>query len=242
MTSLDQLKKAQFVMNEIVNGFFIADQRLALLMPLLEDKNLFSAWDGTPGVAAVTALRYSLYSSILLDVRAILFDTDDRAVNLEYVINGLKNDDFVAMLKTEFCKPPAVQFSGKNKQLMEADEKQIIDAYFAEKAKTFDDLLPHITRSFQHLKQSELASRIVSARNQMIAHRQIKTLEGERKLYNPQDFGLTWGDAQEIVRMSKQLIFDTNLLINNSSHAVGDFLSHHKEIANSFWSVIPRVE
>ena len=74
----EQVEKVEFVIREVVNGYFVAEQKLELLMPLLEDEALIHSWDETAGVRAAEALVFTLYMSVLSDMRALLFDPDKR--------------------------------------------------------------------------------------------------------------------------------------------------------------------
>lgn len=239
MSMKKQIEKFEFVIKEIINGYFVTDQKLALLSPLLEDKELFGKWDGTPGVGGVEALRLTLYMAVLADMRALLFDGDKRSASLEQVIEALRNEHFVKMIRQRFCKPPGVNVCGydDDEEMRKFVEEQVQAGHIEHAEESFDTLLPQTIQLFDDLKASELASRVDEARSKMISHNEIRTVGGERALYNPTDFGLKWGDAADIVIQSRDIIFNCNLLINNGSYDLDGFLGGHTEAANSFWAV-----
>ena len=70
----------------------------------------------------------------------------------------------------------------------------------------------------------------------MISHKEVRTLEGERQLYDASAFGLKWGDAEEIVNMAEKIIFDIALLINNTSWVLDNIIEAHQESAKSLWT------
>jgi len=230
----------RFVIKEIVNNYFVTDQKLALLKPLLDKESIFSSWDGTPGVKAVAAMRLTLYMAILSDMKSILFDTGGKTASMENVISALENKHFLNSIKNEYCKPIGVRVYGHDDdpEMKKLIEKQIHTQDIAKAEEHFTTLLPETIELFYSLKGSELAERVCDARNKMISHIEITTRDGERALYNPTDFGLKWNDARDIVEESKDIIFNSNLLINNSSYDLEDFLIGHKEAARSFWSVV----
>ncbi|MCE8001847.1 hypothetical protein HOP53_03245 [Halomonas sp. MCCC 1A11081] len=239
MSMKKKVEKFAFVITEIVNGYFVADQKLALLLPLLEDKELFGVWDGTAGVSGVEALRLTLYMAILSDMRALLFDNDKRAASLEQVVEALKNEHFVKVIRKRFCKPSGVKVLGHDddEEMRQFVEEQVQDQQIKDAEETFDRLLPQTIQLFDKLKASKLASRVSDARSKMISHKEIRTVDGQRALYNPTDFGLKWGDASDVVLQSRDIIFNCNLLINNSSYDLDSFLGGHKKAASSFWGV-----
>jgi hypothetical protein len=239
MSVKKQVEKFQFVIKEIINGYFVTDQKLALLLPLLDDEELFGKWDGTAGVNGVKALRLTLYMAVLADMRALLFDGDKHSASLEQVIGALRNEHFVKILRQKFCNPPGVNVCGydDDEQLRKLVEKQVQADHTSSAEQLFDNLLPETIRLFDELEDSDLACRVDEARSKMISHNELRTVRGERGLYNPTDFGLKWRDAADIVLQSRNIIFNCNLLINNSSYDLDSFLDSHNEAANSFWSV-----
>ncbi len=240
MTIKKQIEKSDDVINEIINSFFVVDQKLALLKPLLEDKELMPTWDNTPGVRAIEALRLTIYMAILSDMRAILFDTYDTSASIENLLSAFTNDAYVKALKTKFSKPLKVIVvnHGDDPKKKAWVTKQIQEDHTAREEKRFDELLLKTTSQFKEIKNSNLYERVNNARNKMISHKDIRTLDGERGLYNPIDFGLKWGDANDIVEKGKEVIFNSNLLITNSLFDLDSFLGGHKEAAESFWSVV----
>ena len=239
MSMKKQIDKFEFVIKEIINGYFVTDQKLALLLPLLEDKELFGKWDGSAGVSGVEALRLTLYMAVLADMRALLFDNDKRAASLEQVIEALKNEHFIKMIRQKFCKPPGVRVCSHDddEEMRKLIEQQVQSEHIKHAEESFDSLLPETIQLFEKLKASELASRVDGARSKMISHKEIRNADGERALYNPTDFGLKWSDATDIVLQSRDIIFNCNLLINNGSYDLDSFLGGHKEAASSFWGV-----
>jgi len=238
MTIKEQIKKNETVINEIVNSYFVTDQKLAILKPLLEDENLIPTWGNTPGVRALEALRLTIYMAILSDMRAILFDTKDNTASIENVISAFNNKGYVKAAREKYSKPLNTIITGHDDdpEIKSWVKQQIEESHTAEAIEHFDSLLPETITLFDKLKDSDLCNRVNNARNKMISHKDIRSVDGERGLYNPTEFGLKWGDANDIVDKGKEIIFNINLLISNSSYDLDSFLGGHVEAANSFWS------
>ena len=81
-----------------------------------------------------------------------------------------------------------------------------------------------------------LITRVINARSKMISHKEIRTVDGERTLYNPTDFGLKWHDAQNIMSEAKEIIFNCNYLIHHNSYDLNGFQNSHRNAASIFWS------
>jgi hypothetical protein len=242
MSMKKKVKKMEFVIEEIINGYFVTYQKLALLSPLLGDKELVGKWDGTPGVDGFETLRLTLYMAVLSDMRALLFDGQEQSASLKNVIDALRNEHFVKMIRDRFCKPPGVWANvcghddGEEKR--KSVEKQVQTDHVKHRKERFDTLRSQTIELFDHLTNSELSKRVMDARDKMISHNDIRSVGRKRARYNPTDFGLKWKDAAEIVSLSQDIIFKCNLLINDSSYLVDDFLCSYKESANSFWAVV----
>lgn len=244
MTLKKQIEKYEFVIQTIVNNYFVAHQKVFLLQPLLEDEELFGLWNHTHGVNAVEALRMTLYTAVLSDMRAILFDGDKRTASLEHVIESLRNKQFSMAVRENYIQPPPSKVLGHDDDLemQELIERSGREMHLKTASEQFDRLLPETIQAFDELKSSELAERVDTARSKIISHKEFKTIDGERRLYNPEDFGLKWGDAKEIVEMSEVIIFNVNLLINCSSYDLESFFSAHKLSADSFWSITKQIK
>ncbi|MBO6871978.1 MAG: hypothetical protein JJ882_15300 [Balneola sp.] len=242
MSSSKQLDKLKFIAKKSISNYFEIYQSVALLVPLLEDENLFQSWKGTPGIDAVSSLQWTLYMSIIADMRALLFDTDDRVASLANVIKPLVNTHLIEQLRADFCDPPGIQVGGHDEDpaLKALVKKQIQEGHIKSKKQEFDELVPRCQKCFKEIKESDLGRRVENARNKLIAHNEMRTDNGERRSYNPKDFGLKWGDAQEVVLAAKKLVFDINLLINNSSYDVDGFRKILDDRAKHFWERVER--
>ena len=234
----EQVEKIEFVIKEIVNGYFVAEQKLALLTPLLEDEVLIHSWDESAGVRGAEALVFTLYMAVLSDMRALLFDPDKRTASLEHVVSVFGNQHSVKLLRETFTAPEEVTVIGHDddNSMKNSIEKYVNAEHSKQTGEEFDVLLTKTVEKYSTLKDSELAQRVISARSKMISHKEIRTVDGERALYNPTDFGLKWHDAQNIMLEAKEIIFNCNYLIHCGSYDLDGFKKGHTDAANSFWS------
>ena len=236
MSIEERVKKCRFSIKGIVNSYFVADQNLKLLLPLLNDETVYSTWDYGEGVEGVSAMRMALYSHILSDMRAIMFDNDKKVASIHNVISALKDNVAINKIKNDFCKPTGVTVCGNHspkeeKSIIETIQKEDID----QKSNLFDEKLDEVIKQYECLKSSKLGIRVNTARSKMISHKQLTTIEGQRKLFDASDFGLKFSDAKDFVEASKEIIFGANLLLLNSSYDLKGFLGHHDLVSDKFW-------
>jgi hypothetical protein len=233
----DRVEKCRFMIKGIVNSYFVSDQNLKLLQPLLTDENLYSTWDFGEGVDGVAAMRMALYSHVLSDMRAIMFDPGKNVTSMKKIIAALECNVASKIIKESFCTPTGVNVCG---DYSSEDEQSIIESIQKEeveqKESLFDKTKEPVLPQFYELENSDLGRRIDAARSKIISHKQVTTIEGKRKLFDASDFGLKFSDAKDIVEESKAIIFDTNLLLLNGSYDLKEFLGHHDLVATKFWS------
>ena len=232
-----QIDKLIFINKGVISDYFIADQNWQLLSPLLFDKEVYSRWDHTEGVDGVKVIRMALYTRIITDLCAILFDRDKRSGSILKVISALEDKAVVKELRKRFCMPTGVTIVN---DLDESETlcltKQIQQEEIIRKENTFDRVLPEVISGYKKLEESELAQRIKSARSKIYAHKEIQTVDGERKYYDGGEFGLTYRDAEKALDETREIIFNSYLLLTNSSYSLDSFLNHHTKVANEYWS------
>ncbi|GHC17038.1 hypothetical protein [Aidingimonas halophila] len=238
MTISQQKKKIEHLAEAIVGKYFMADQERALMEPIVSDESIIKHWDNSLAAHGLEALRMSLYMSVLSAMNSLLFDNYAKTASLYNVCKMLEDERLVGLLREAYCKP--LEINHLNDDLDEEAKRVIetsINAEHRELASDdFDQRLKAVREGYERLCKSSLAERVQNARDRMVAHYQVTSLEGERRLYNPADFGLKWGDASEIMAQAKVIIFDVPLIVSGRWYCVDDYVLGHKDIAAQFWN------
>ncbi|WP_290699180.1 hypothetical protein [Amphritea sp.] len=233
----DRIDKLIFINEGVISDYFIVDQNWQILAPLLKDENIYSRWDHSYGVDGVNVIRIALYTRIISELHSILFDNDKKSGSIKNVIVGLQDKGVIKELRKRFCSPSGVNVVG---EYSESETQRIIENIQLEdikrKEEAFDRILPEVITSYENLETSELAVRIKTARDKIYAHKEIRTIDGERKYYDASDLGLQYDDAEQLIGEAKKLIFNANILLTNSSYSLDSFLNHHKKVANEYWA------
>lgn len=238
MTISQQKKKIEHLAEAIVGKYFLADQERALMEPVVSDESIIKCWDNSLAAHGLEALRMSLYMSVLSAMNSLLFDNYAKTASLYNVCKMLEDKRLVGLLREDYCKP--LEINHLNDDLDEEAKRVIQASIHAEHedraSEDFDQRLKAVREGYERLCDSSLAERVQKVRDRMVAHYQVASLEGERRLYNPADFGLKWGDASEIMTEAKAIIFDVPLIVSGRWYCVDDYVSVHKDIAAQFWS------
>jgi hypothetical protein len=238
MTISQKKKKIEHLAEAIVGRYFMADQERALMEPIVSDESVIKCWDNSFAAHGLEALRISLYMSVLSAMNSLLFDKYAKTASLYNVCKMLEDERLVGLLREDYCKPFEINHLNDD---LDEEAKRVIEAsihaeHREQASEGFDQRLKSVRKGYERLCDSSLAERVQKARNRMVAHYQVTFLEGERRLYNPADFGLKWADASEIMAEAKAIIFDVPLIVSGRWYCVDDYVSGHDDIAAQFWS------
>jgi hypothetical protein len=239
MSIRQQKKKIRHLSDAITTKYFLADQQRALLEPIVYDKNLIQRWDNSLAAHGLEALRMSTYLSILSAMNALLFDEYAKTASIHNVCRMLDDAALVAALRDDYCKPIDIAHIGPDMDegLQKHLEECINAQRMKEAADDFDARLGALLAGYDAIRISELAQRIQRTRDRVVSHYQVTTVGGERRLYDPSDFGLKWGDASEIVKASTEVVFNIPMIVTGTWYAVDDYVAGHNEIAAEFWKI-----
>tara|TARA_R110002033_G_scaffold165664_1_gene203610 strand:- start:219 stop:947 length:729 start_codon:yes stop_codon:yes gene_type:complete len=236
-TILDRIDKNRLMINSIVNTYFQVDQSLQLFKHLIDNDEFLKRWEDSYSESGVNSLRFSLYMSILAEMRAIMFDQGKKVASVHGTIETLKDYQFVKHLKIWFCDVSESEIISIDGSLSESGIEAIKENDYQRKVKAFDELLSSTLSAYQELTESELCFRVNSARNKMISHKEFQTaIYSERRMYEAQDFGLKYSDAENIVEKSQHIIFNIYSLFTKSYFDPEHSLKHHERVAKEFWS------
>jgi hypothetical protein len=233
----DRINKLIFVNKGVINDYFIIDQNWQILEPLLRDNNIYSRWDHSAGVDGVKVIRMALYTKIIIELHAILFDCNKKTGSIKNVITGLKDTGVTEELRKKFCISTDVDVVGDHSESeIQKITEQIQFKQENRKEEVFDRVLPEVIKSYENIEKSDLAMRIKAARSKIYAHKEIQTIDGERKYYDASHIGLQYDDAEKLIKEVKELVFKANFLLTNSSYALDSYLNRHKKVARAYWS------
>lgn len=237
MSINDRVKKLESINQEVIGSYFIAEQYWQVLAPLLYEKNVYSTWDGTSGVVAVNVVRMALFTSIMVDLHASVFDKGPKAGSLHNVISGLRDSDVKNSIRKKFCASKGSEILGDHsKDELEFLQNRFREEDIADKETTFDRVYCEVLSEYEALECSDLVFGVKSARDKIFAHRELRTLNGERGFFESRDFGVHFEDACKLLKSVESIVFGANLLLTNSGYAMDSFLIHSRKVSNEYWS------
>jgi AbiU2 len=220
----------------MIGRLIVADQKIAMLKPLLHDRDLIEKWDGSHGAHGLNLLNMTLYYDLVRELAAISLDKDKKSPSIKNILKLLDSKDLLNHLKQEYCKPLPMNWIND----IDEDSKRFWEEKYSERELTeneerFNNTYQEIRGEYKSLKESELFKKIRDARNKLIAHYEMRHDGEAPRMVNPTDFDLKWGDAEEYFELLKPIITKLILIISNEGYALDACRSQHEQIANEFW-------
>jgi hypothetical protein len=237
MALVQSINKIRSYLSIVVEKYFLVDQSRALLEPAVYDENVTKNFISDYAKSGLEALRLALYVGAISDVKALLFDTGDKAASLSTLCDLLKNGHVVKALCKDLCDHnPKIRLYGEmSDEMKEVAEKSSNELRISNIQNHFDNELPRVLQEYEELKSSDLAERIIKARDKAIAHYEVKTVGNSRLPNKIQDFSLMWGDLADILSQSKQIIVDLCMIINLESYDLDSGININNHISKAFW-------
>ena len=165
MSIEERLKKLETINQKIVDSYFIVEQYWQVLEPLLFDERVYSTWDNSEGVVAVKVVRMGLYTSIMIELYASLFDKGNKVGSLYNLIEGVKDSEVKKQLRKRFCAPKGTTIVGDHTE----DEIEYLQKMFekdeiSRKEETFDKFYSEVITEYEKLIKSDLVNNLSYSR------------------------------------------------------------------------------
>jgi len=220
----------------MIDRLIVADMKIAMLRPLLYDKGLINKWDKSIAAHGLNLLSSTLYHDLIRELCAISLDSSSSSPSIKNILSLLESDDLRSHLKGEFIKPLSINWIGDvdeaSRKFIEEKRKE---RELAENSERFNDSYSKVLQDYRTLKASPLFKRVRLARNKLIAHYEMKIIDGAPRMLTPSDLGLTWGDVEEYFEQVKPIVTSLLLIISNEGFALDMYREEHEKVATEFW-------
>lgn len=232
-----RIEKIRAYSKAMIGRLIVADQKLAMLKPLIHEKELIKKWDNSYGAHGLESLRMTLYFDLIRELAAISLDSDSRSPSIHNILQLLESKPLLEALKDEYCEPLPINWIND----IDEDSKKFWEEKHREReiAENLERFRGHHSKAkeeFKELRKSDLFKKIKDARNKIVAHYEMRA-EGEApRLFSPTDIGLKWSDAEEYLEIIKPIMTELVLLISNEGYALNIYREQHEEVATDFWS------
>jgi AbiU2 len=222
MNLAQRIAKIKAYSRTVVGAYLTADRKLALLRPILDDRDLIQQYDNSVAAHGLNLLQVTLFLDLVKDATEFTLDQDKRAASLRNVLRLLSQDDLREELCREYCTPRPSHWIGGNidDEIKHFFEERRKEDFRRAQAVGFKRCYTKLKEKADTVFTGELATRLQKARDKLIAHYEMTAAGLELRPVRPEGVGLKWSDVDEYFAEIEPLIFDAELLISNSSYAL----------------------
>lgn len=232
-----RIEKIRAYAKAMIGRLIVADQKLAMLKPLVNDKELIRKWDQSYGANGLESLRITLYFDLVRELAAVSLDKDSRSPSIRNILELLESEPLLQALKEDYCKPlPLNWISDVDRDSRKFWEEKHKERELAENSLKFDSHYVKVKTAFGELEETDLCMKIKDTRNKIVAHYEMRGGGEVPRLYDPSDVGLMWGDAESYLEAVKPIMVELVLMISNEGYALDIYRQQHEKVANDFWS------
>ncbi|MCX8789130.1 AbiU2 domain-containing protein [Vibrio parahaemolyticus] len=233
-----RVKKVRAYSTAMISRLIIADRKLALLNPLLNDSDLIHKWDHSYGGHGLELMRITMYLDIVRELAAISFDRGNTSPSIFNILELISSKPLLEALKRNYCKPTTITWvNDVDPESRAFWEERHKERDLGDKSQRFDEHYHKAKKLFSELKGKALHHKIRNVRNKLVAHYEMRQDGTEPRLADPKDFNLKWGDVESYFEELKPIIVELVLLISNEAYALDLFREDHERISRDFWKL-----
>jgi hypothetical protein len=239
MPELDRrVRKIKAYCTAMASHYLAMRCRMAMLMPLVYDKDLVSRYNKSRAGSGAEVLREALMLGFVDDLVALTQDRHKETASLANIVGLLQDPVLRGAVKVEFCKPLPMTYAGPHDEAAKRDFfEQTAKEHSKRKARQFDALWSSIVTCTNDLVNGEVGKKLKGLRNKVSSHYEMSALCEEPRPLRIDDFDLKWGDPERYMEEAKKVIFDTVLLVTNTQYALETSEREDTRIAKAFWGI-----
>lgn len=161
-------------------------------------------------------LTNALLYSCILDASNIALDGDRRTASIRNLVEALNDPTLVDTLREEYAVWNLVAASDVEPDLLpllQASEER----EESERRAQFDQRLEHLHERWAEFGESSRLKSFVTMRDKVIAHRELRFVDGEYRAFNTAALGIKFGDLKAVIESLQELIDLITLLFRNAS-------------------------
>ena len=100
-----RIEKIRAYSKAMIGRLIVADQKLAMLKPLIHEKELIEKWDKSYGAHGLESLRVTLYFDLIRELATISLDSDTKSPSIHNILQLLVSKPLLEALKDKYCEP-----------------------------------------------------------------------------------------------------------------------------------------
>ena len=176
-----------------------------------------------PGYVGFKIIRESLYFSLIQDIANLVFDNGRTNPSIVNTINLLNRDGVKKELRTRYTAPH--YHCAELDQVWALNRGREFDSYRSELYEKADKLLDH-----------PYAKAAKSMRDKLIAHRDLRFVDGNYQIPDAKEFKLKWNSLEVMIDLLKPIVDRINHVVRQTGFEWNSFECQNAKIANDYWN------
>ncbi|AMO68639.1 hypothetical protein DOK_09661 [gamma proteobacterium BDW918] len=219
MNTKQTILKLQGHTSQLLTLYLMACRKYAMLEPTIRSGGLNKKFDTTRKRAGLHTIRTSLYLSIIQDISNMVFDSGPRNPSLITLKNALDKSEIKSILEHQYL----------------SDGNQANNYNRFRCSKDFEDLYAQFLVTSTNILANPIFMSAKSARDTLIAHIDVKFIDGNYEYPDIKKLNLKWSDAGNMLHLFKTPIMNANMIIRDASFAWQEFEKQNTLISSEFW-------
>lgn len=228
-------EKLQAQAEHLLDAYLSMRATLALLEPILFDRQVVARWGSGKRAAGLRALTGVLVNACVLQIATIVSDKDARTPSVSKLVDALEDEALVAGLREAY--------SVWNLPVSHGMEPEVIAAVEAwerrdeaARRQQFDLHVANLRSRWEDLRESAELKGFRAMRDKLIAHREIWLDRSGYRILDVASLGLKYGDLTSVADRIGNLVELIGLVYRNVYFSFDHAKDQTAGFAAAFWA------
>jgi len=224
---------AEHARSEVHEALFL----LAALQPLTRDEKIVTPLNNTYAANTLELLQWTLFKSATINLCSGVLDRYDDSGSIKALMKLLDESSLAAAIRAERCEP--IQ-GGARPSIVPVDVWETMKAEREKKERAaaeeeFDMEMPKLRAAVSALCDGELATRLWDLRRKVLAHGNMKFVDGKYRRSLPEDFGVLWDDAEKFAMQAVAIVEKVFTVLYGHHLKMDESTKTLDEYSEDFW-------
>lgn len=227
------IKKLESQVYSLLTLFMRAYSQYLFQRPMMVNTNLISRMGMKGKRRGFEHLRNQLYWNLIQEIVKICDDSDERTPCIKKITSKLENKNTLKILEDIYSNQAYPRVEGEDYATWEKLQRKYQDEWRDKFKKTYD----RMEKNAEELLSSGILSGYNTVRNKVLAHNELRLVDGSYELFDISLLKLKFGQEKIILEKAKDIIDDLNALVRGASFSWDSFIDTETRTVCEFWTI-----